>query len=108
MSRDKSLRNTVLSFSKMSLTDCPCFQYHSQPVVDYNVAFANAPLQPPLTVNFTWKWNHFWGGIGLVFRAHGTADFYEVSFPAIGRSPSAAKWCGCWSRASAPPRDGGR
>jgi hypothetical protein len=60
--------------------------HHSQPAVDYNVAFANAPLQPPLTVNFTWVWHHMWGGVGLVFRAHGTADYYEVSFPAVGQA----------------------
>eukprot|EP01046_Picozoa_sp_COSAG06_P006160 COSAG06_NODE_287_length_18282_cov_7.052082_7_plen_1282_part_00 len=60
--------------------------YRSQPVVDYNVAFANSPLQPPLHLNFSWVWHHLWGGVGVVFRAHGTTDFYEISFPAIGQA----------------------
>jgi hypothetical protein len=65
----------------------------SQPVVDYNVAFANSPLRPPLSLNFTWVWHDLWCGVGIVFRARGTADFYELSFPSIGQAQrSEAVW----------------
>ena len=60
--------------------------YKAQPAVDFSVAFAKAPLRPPLTANFTWTWAHMWSSVGFVFRAHGTADYYEVSFPAVGQA----------------------
>ena len=64
----------------------------SQPVVDYNVAFANSPLRPPLSLNFTWV-SILWCGVGIVLRARGTADFYELSFPSIGQAQrSEAVW----------------
>ena len=27
-----------------------------------------------------------WSSVGFVFRAHGTADYYEVSFPAVAQA----------------------